>query len=335
MIKQIKQKLMGYLSVFFLLVLSCQSYSAQISKAEFDRLVWINKVLLGHIGEMEAEFKNSPALKKYRKEYFAAIATKQIRSVSTKEMIHYINNARFVFLGDEHTTTESQLNTIKILNLMRTNKAPVTLILEWIDESHQPEIDDFLAGKLSLKDLRTKIAFDQDWGFSWASYSKILSAAKRMKVPILLVERLKKRHSLSERDIYIANKIKLNADKNKEMRFLTVYGEYHLLGHNHLTEKCAKLGLTPQLIMIGDAPSVYWKLLEKTLNPDKVEFAHLNNNVFYIRNGTPVERNFSYRSYLMKMLGWNQNDFAEKITRDDIKPKAVAQTNFERLHQKQ
>jgi hypothetical protein len=329
----IKRKSPVYLLVFFLLVLTCQAFSAQISKAEFDRLVLVDKLLLGQIGEMEAEFENSPALKKYRVEYLATVASKQIKPVSTQEMIKNIDAARFVFLGDEHTTAESQLNTIKILGLMRKNKAPVTLVLEWIDESHQADIDAFLAGKLPLKNLRGKIAFDKDWGFSWTSFGKILSAAKKMKVPILLVERLKKRYSLGDRDTHIAGKIKLNADKNKEMRFLTVYGEYHLLGPDHLTEKCAQLGLKSQLIMVGDAPGVYWKLLGRTMDPDKVEFAHLKNNVFYIRNGTPVERSFSYRSYLMKVLGWSQDDFDEKITRADITAKAAAQANFDRLHQ--
>lgn len=326
-------KLPLYILVVLLLAVACQVESATISKNEFNRLMLVEKLLLGQIGEMEAEFENSPSLKKYRVEYLATVASKQIKEVSTQEMVKNIDAARFVFLGDEHTTAESQMNTIKILSLMRKNKAPVTLVLEWIDESHQADVDAFLAGKLPLKNLRSKIAFDKDWGFSWTSYAKILSAAKKMRVPILLVERLKKRHSLGDRDTHIAGKIKLCADKNKEMRFLTVYGEYHLLGPDHLTEKCARLGLKSQLILVGDAPGVYWKLLGKSMDPEKVEFAQLKNNVFYIRNGTPLERSFSYRSYLMKVLNWTQADFDEKITRADISPKAAAQANFDRLHQ--
>lgn len=321
------------LLAILIILLPLSLSAAKISTQEFERLRLVDKLLKAQIGEMEAEFENSPSLKKYRVEYLATVASKQLKPLAAEQMLKHINSARCVFLGDEHTTAESQQNTVKILALMRRAKAPVTLVLEWIDESYQPVVNDFLAGKVPLKDMRRKIAFDKDWGFSWTAYSRILSAAKKMKVPVLLVERLKKRHSLSDRDTYIAKKIAAAAEKNAEMRFLTVYGEYHLLGPDHLSEKCNKLGLKSQLIIVGDAPEVYWKLLGKSMDPDQVEFAHLKENVFFIRNGTPLERSLSYRNYLMKVLGWSQSDFDEKIGAAEIKPKAAAQTSFERLHQ--
>ena len=307
--------------------------AAPISKDEFSRLRLTDKLLKAQIGEMESEFEASPSLDKYRVEYLATVACKSPSPVSDAQMLQIINKARFVFLGDEHTTAESQRNTINVLNIMKKAAAPVTLVLEWIDESHQKDINLYLAGKLPPKDLRKTIAFDKDWGFSWADYARILGAAKKLKVPVLLVERLKKRHNLSERDSYIAAKIAADAKKKPEMRYLTVYGEYHLLGPGHLTEKCSKLGLKQQLIIVGDAPEVYWKLLAKTMDPDKVMFARLKENVFFIRNGTPLERSYSYRNYLMKILGWKQSDFDERISAKDIVPvSAAATSNFEALH---
>lgn len=333
---QIKYVLKSFRLPFLLLIafIGCSSlFAAKISKDELARLQLTNKLLLAQIGEMESEFASSPALKKYRVEYLATVACKTPKSVTVNEISQQLSKARFVFLGDEHTTAESQRNTAKILAMMVGQKKPVTLVLEWIDESHQKEVDLFLAGKLPAKDLRGKIAFDKDWGFSWPEYGKILAAAKKMKVPVLLAERLKKQVSLSERDTYIAKKIAEDAGKKPEMRYLTVYGEYHLLGPGHLTEKCSKLGLKSQLIIVGDAPDVYWKLLIQTMDPDKVKFAHLKDNVFFIRNGTPLERSLSYRNYLMKVLGWKHSDFDERISAADIAPRAAATANFDSLHQ--
>ncbi|MFZ5952185.1 MAG: ChaN family lipoprotein [Candidatus Rifleibacteriota bacterium] len=323
------------LSLLFLLLLAniAPVFGGKISKAEFDRLRMVDKLLKAQIGEMETEFKASPALDKYRVEYLATVACKTPKAVSAAQIAKILDQSRFVFLGDEHTTAESQKNTINVLNLMKKNNRPVTLVLEWIDESHQEVINQFLAGQVPGTELRKKIAFDKDWGFSWTDYSKILAAAKKLKVPILLVERLKKRHSLSERDTYIAGKIAEDAKKNEQMRYLTVYGEYHLLGPGHLTEKCSKLGLSSQVILVGDAPEVYWKLLAQTMDPDQVEFAQLKGNVYFIRNGTPLERSMSYRNYLMKILGYKASDFEDRVGATDIIPKAGAAASFDELHQ--
>jgi hypothetical protein len=235
-------------------------------------------------------------------------------------------------LGDEHTTNQSQINTANVLRMMRATKEPVTLVIEWVDISFQKEIDAFLAGSLPLKDLRARISYDKLWGFSWTSYAKILSAAKQQKTPILLVERLKGNHSLADRDSFITATIVAHAKKAANMRYLVVYGDYHILGDGHLSSQLAKAGLKPQIILIGDAADTYWKLLGKGKDPAKIGFASLNNGIYYIRNGTPLERSLSYRDYLMKMLGYKKSDFEEWVGPADIVPQAGGRNNFEALH---
>jgi uncharacterized iron-regulated protein len=318
----------------FALLLNSSTQAAKISKAEFDRLRLTEKILRSHIGEMESEFQSSNALAKYKKEYLVSIATRKPEPINDNEMIERINNARFVFLGDEHTTNASQKATLFVLKIMlKKCDAPVTLVLEWIDESQQSKVDQFLEGKISLSALRKKIDFDKDWGFSWKNYSAVLAAAKRYKLQILLVERLKKRHSLKNRDTYISAKLAENANKNPSSRYLVIYGEYHLSGPNHLPHKCSKLGLKSQIILVGEAPEIYWKLLGQTKDPNQIGFAHLKKNLYYINSGTPLERSFSYRAYLMNILDYEADDFGDYIAKGDILPKAAAASNFDRLHQ--
>ncbi|GAB4275075.1 MAG: hypothetical protein Kow0029_15920 [Candidatus Rifleibacteriota bacterium] len=327
------QKFIKILSILlFSIFLGAALFAAKISKAEIERLRRVEKLLKTQISQMESEFEASASLSKYRIEYFATVACRNPIPVPDAQMSALLAKAQNVFLGDEHTTAESQKNTIAIMAMMRKNKAPLTLVIEWIDESYQSELDEFLAGKLSLKDLKNKIRFSKNWGFSWANYSKILTAAKRMKVPILLVERLQKPHSLGDRDTYISGKIDSHKAQHENMRYLIVYGEYHLLGPNHLTDKCHKLGIIPDIILVGDAPDTYWKLLEKLEDPDRISFAKLKGIVYYIKNGTPLERSFSYRKYLMKILGWTEADFEDEIHAGDIVPKSASTINFDRLH---
>ncbi len=308
------------------------SFAAEISKDEFNRLRAIEKTLRGHIAEMEKQFKPSASLKKYTAEYLAAIPTTSIKPLADEKMADILATARYVLLGDEHTTPASQANTVLVLKMMRRSKDPLTLVIEWVDVSFQKEIDAFLAGKLTLDSLKSKISFAKLWGFSWADYAKILMAAKKLQVPILLTERLKDTHSLADRDSFITAKIVAHAKTSPGMRYLIVYGDYHIIGPGHLSEKAAKAGLKPQLRLIGDGGEVYWKLLGKLKDPEKIGFADLGGDTYYIQNGSPLERSLSYRNYLMKLLGCSKADFEEWVGPSDIKPRSGRSNSFDSLH---
>lgn len=321
-----------YLVIAAILLATCLN-AANISKEEFNRLRRVEKVIKTQIDEMESELKTSKSLAKYKKEYLAAVPATTPKPVSETEMAKLLAESPMVLIGDEHNTDRSQQNTVMVLKLMKTGQKPVTLVIEWIDISHQADVDSFLSGKMPLKDLRAKTGFDKLWGFSWASYSKVLNAAKALKTPVLLVERLKgAQKSLYERDDFITATIAAHAKKNPDMRYLVAYGDYHILGKDHLAEKLAKAGFKNQLSLIGDAEETWWKLLGSLKDPAKIGFAALSSNVYYMFSGTPLERNLAYRNYLMKMLGYKKNDFDEWVGPADIVPLNSAAGSFNQLH---
>lgn len=305
--------------------------AGEISKEEFSRLRLVEKILKSHISEMETHIKPSASLKKYMKEYEAAVPKTAPRPVTDAEMAKILADAKYVLLGDEHTTSTSQKNTVLVLKMMKASKEPLTLVIEWVDVSFQKDIDAFLAGKIPVKDLRGKISFDKLWGFSWTDYAKILTAAKQLKTPVLLVERLKGTHSLSDRDTFITSTISTHSKQHAGMRYLIVYGDYHILGPDHLSDKLEKAGFKPQTLLIGDAGDTYWKLLGKMKDPDKIGFSDLGKNIYYIVNGTPLERSLSYRNYLMKLLGFTRSDFDEWVGPAEIKPRS-GKNDFNSLH---
>ncbi|HNX78002.1 MAG TPA: ChaN family lipoprotein [Candidatus Rifleibacterium sp.] len=306
--------------------------AAEISKEEFNRLRDVEKTLRSQISEMETQLKPSASLKNYTKEYQAAVPKASPQPLTDAEMAKILAGARYVLLGDEHTTARSQANTVLVLNMMRAAKEPLTLVIEWVDISFQKEIDAFLAGKLTLDALQGKISFAKLWGFSWKDYARILAAAKRLKVQVLLTERLKSTHSLADRDTFITTTIAAHSKTCPGMRYLVVYGDYHILGAGHLADKMAKAGFKPQLRLIGDAGEVYWKLLGKVKDPEKIGFAGLGSDIYYILNGTPAERSLSYRNYLMKLLGYGKDDFEELLGPADIKPRQDVSRSFDSLH---
>jgi len=322
-----------FLSVLITAAITSALQAAAISKDEFNRLREVHATIGSQIEEMESDLKTSKSLEKYKKEYLSAIPAASPKPIIEAEMAKKLADAPFVLLGDEHTTDRSQQNTATVLKLMKTGNKPLTLVIEWLDISHQKDIDIFLAGKMSLSDLRTKTGFDKLWGFSWTSYSKVLNAAKSTRTPVLLVERLKgPQKSLNERDDFITATIKSHAQKNPGMRYLVVYGDYHILGKDHLADKLSAAGFKNQMCLIGEAGETWWKLLGTLKDPSKIGFAFLGSNIYYIFSGSPLERSLSYRNYLMKILGFKKGDFEEWIGPADIVPAASSANDFDKLH---
>lgn len=304
----------------------------KISLQEFKRLKQVESILLENISLMESELEPSATFTKYKKEYLNSIPKTSPKLVSNSVLTNLLSKASFIFLGDEHTTLRSQQNTCKLLKLMKQGKRPITLVLEWVDISFQNEIDLYLAGKMSLTNLKKKINYQKLWGFQWKGYANIIKTAKLLKTKVLLVERLKKKHSLLVRDSFIVKKISENYKSNPNMRYLIVYGDYHIFGPNHLSEKAMKAGLYPQIIFLGDAPNAYWSILKQTMDPAKIGIAQMKKGVFYIPNGTPLERSFSYQNYLADLLGYDETDFEYWVDKSQITPQQSRHSRFDSLH---
>jgi hypothetical protein len=318
--------------LFFLLVVSASVVAAPISPTECQRLIRVADTIRGHIKQLEKQLKPSTELVRYEKAFTAGIPTGAPKPVSLSAFAGMLKQSRVVLLGDEHATTESQTNTLEVLKFMSVGSRPLVLVIEWIDFSQQKLVDRFLAGEIPLEEMRKKIRFDQDWGFSWNSYRRILAAAKKLKVSILLTERLKAKPGLSERDSLIAGDVVRYAKKNPAARFLIVYGEYHILGANHLAARLAKAGLKPDMKITGEAESVYWKILQQTLDPETVQAAALSGGVFFLRSGTPLERLVANRKYLMKLTETRAGDFPDWVPDRDAVPVLKSQERFHELH---
>ena len=330
-----RQKLWAFLAPALLLALVAPAFlaAAPITSQEYQRLTGAARIVRANITELESQLKVSTSLVRYEKEFKAAVPRGAPKLVTMAALAETLKNARLVVMGDDHATTESQTNTVEALQFMKAGSAPLVLVIEWIDVSRQKEVDRFLAGGITLTQLRQSIQFDKDWGFSWKSYSRILTAAKKLKVPVLLTERLKSKPSLAQRDTMIANDIAAYGKAHPGTRFLIVYGEFHVLGPDHLGEKLAKAGMKPDVKLIGEAEPVYWKLLQKTLDPAAVKVADLGGGIFYLRGGSPLERMLAYRKYLMKIIGYRADDFEDWVSDKDAAPVLKSVERFQQLHQ--
>lgn len=302
-----------------------------VTREEVARLRAVNETLKANIAEMEADLTASPALAAYEKEFYKALPDAAPRPLTEAQWAQALAAAKVVMLADDHATPLSQANTVKTLSLMARGARPLALVIEWIDRRHQATVDRYLAGDMPAVELGKRIEFAKTWGFSWPAYLKVLEAAKKLKVPVLLVERLYEKPTLGKRDAFITADIKAYRAKHPSARLLVVYGEYHTLGKGHLTDRLDTAGIPADMVIVGDAEGAFWSLLERTLDPDLIEQAHLSGRVHYRKFGTPLERRAAYRRYLMKLLGFSADDFETFATDREIRPIPVKARKFEAL----
>ena len=274
--------------------------------------------------------KRSPSpLKTYFDEYEAVLKGRAHTPLTTSTVSTMLSTAQCVMQGDFHLAPQSQEMTINILEMMSAGEGHITVVLEWIDVSFQKEVDAYLANKyddekqmLLLEQLKKDIHYETCWSFPWENYYPILLAIKRLDAAVLLTDNRIHRPGIRVRDKEAAEAIcKLHKEKPLE-RLLVVYGETHLLGSDHLSEKMAIGGFQPDIIMNGRNEKLFWRALEKYGKFDTMAFLDLGDLIFedgadpyktstliYFLAGNPVDRK---RARLMSSIIAKKRDASGK-----------------------
>lgn len=313
------------------LVVVAASLAAPLDPAAIEARMEVSRKLLEQIVQIEAVFEDTGSLARYEREYLKALAARPASPVAEKILFQRLATSPYVFVSDVHNCADSQGLTLEVMRAVAAGPGPVTLVLEWVDRRFQGDVDAFLAGKITLSTLRRRICYEQYWSFPWTSYRRVLDEAKRLGLAILLSEDLENDHGLAERDAAICDTVATHRDANPGMRYMVVYGAYHLLGPRHLTARLATRGLTPQVIIVDESDTHYWATLKAVKDPDLIEALDLGDGVFYVERGSPVERHRAYRNFLMSLTGWEEEDFDESLD-EILAPLVERRSAFDAIH---
>jgi hypothetical protein len=255
------------------------------------------------IEELNAEISMPKSFLTYEKEYYNALLDKSYTPVTDEAVSTSIKDAKVIVMSDNHKNDQSQQNTIRILK-QKAETQPLTLVIEWIDLSFQPLVNQYLMDEMTLDELKNKINFEKHWPFSWDSYSRILKTAKSLKVAVLLVENLKEHNSLVDRDARIIKMVLNHSTLHKDMTYLIAYGTYHTLGKNHLRQQFSK-HFEPVVTFVGNADKAFWDGLFKTKDLEEMESFQLGEDIYYLHSDSPHKRLEKERLYYLELLGYS------------------------------
>lgn len=174
-----------------------------------------------------------PSLDRYEKEYRHDLKSPGRKS-SLSNLARAISKADLIYVGDDHTLTQSRESFLFLLQRAFRHRKHLTIGLEMVHAEDQETLDRFLQGKLSEPAFLKAIRYWERWGFDWESYRKILLFAKKNQLSVLALNHEGRgSDALRKRDEKAAKKIVDFLGSQAGSTLFVLFGEQHV-SESHL-----------------------------------------------------------------------------------------------------
>jgi len=101
------------------------------------------------------------------------------RQLDTEVFWTELAKARAICIGEDHTNPHHHWVQLEIVRQLakRGTGAPFALGLEMIQRPFQGPLDDYAARRIDAAALRTRVGWEERWGYDWGFYGPTLDAA--------------------------------------------------------------------------------------------------------------------------------------------------------------
>lgn len=101
------------------------------------------------------------------------------------QVLPELAQANIVYLGETHDNPEDHKNQLKIIQKLYKRNPKISIAMEMFQRPYQEVVNEYLAGKLTEKELIQKSEYQTRWGFHWQNYAPILKFAKEKQLPVI------------------------------------------------------------------------------------------------------------------------------------------------------
>jgi Haem-binding uptake, Tiki superfamily, ChaN len=260
--------------------------------------------------EREIRIVDRIARRKYLRDFRDAYRSYEC-VVSPNEVRREIAKAGTVLVGDYHALPNSQRYLASLLRDYGFNQRSVVLGVETIFSRDQHILDEWLSGEIDEDELRQRIRFDLDWGYDWAPFYELLSAARDHEAAVYGLDCMPRddMRKIGARDRHAADKIGELRRRHPDALILVLFGESHLAPHHLPLVLRKRLPCEPVLTVLQNIDDLYWHAAGEA--GDHVEAVQVRKddreNILCVFNATPLEKYEHYRLWLDRW-GRNGND---------------------------
>ena len=242
-------------------------------------------------------------LKRYRGAHTRASSSYRELS-SFAAMTAAAARANVVYVGDYHTSKQSQKVFLKLAKRLHEAGRAQVIALELLQKKHQPAIDKFLAGQCGEAAFLEAIRFRKNWPFdNWENFRPIFQFARETGTRVVGIDaKIDGRNSLSLRDAFAGEVIAKAIGENPDATVLVLIGDLHI-APSHLpaaTDRALgakRLPRSKPLLVFQNSERIYWKLAAAGLERS-AEVVRVAENAFCVMNTPPIILQQTYLNWL-------------------------------------
>jgi len=227
------------------------------------------------------------------------------KTLTPEQVRGEIVKADIVLVADYHALPSSQRYLASLIGDPEVHRRPVVLGVETIFSRDQHIVDEWRRGEIEEAELRQRIRFDFDWGYDWAPFYELLSAARDHAVGLYGLDCMPREdlRKIGARDRHAAEKIGEIRGRHPDALVLVLFGESHL-APRHLPARVREhLPKERMLTALQNVDALYWRAAGEP--SDHVEAVRVAEDVVCVFNATPLEKYENYRLYLNR---WGRDE---------------------------
>ena len=219
-------------------------------------------------------------------------------------------------VGDYHALPASQKFAAELLEKCARER-PVVLAAEAVLSRDQQILNAWWRREIREDELRRRLRFDRDWGYSWAPFYELLSSARDHAEGVYGLD-CRPREDLRRirsRDRHAAAKIREIRERHPRALIVVVFGESHM-APQHLPRALREmLPDDKQLVLLQNVDALYLQAVAEQATVADFAGVAMGNDAVCVFNASPLEKYESYRLCLERWRAENdaQRDFAPAI----------------------
>ena len=106
-----------------------------------------------------------------------------------------------LWLGEHHNAArDHNLQELVLQSLHQNREGPLAIGLEQVQIQFQPILDDFVAGKLSLEQLRQGVEWNTRWNWSFDNYAPVFRLSQKLRITLIALNVNSEDLALVEKD---------------------------------------------------------------------------------------------------------------------------------------
>src|SRR6267378_2952883 len=262
------------------------------------------------IASVEREIRaiDPASRRKYLRDFREAYRSYE-RVLAPSDVRREIAKAGIVLVGDYHALPNSQRYPASLLRDPELHQRPIVLGVETIFSRDQHILDEWSRGEIDEDELRLRIRFELDWGYEWAPFYELLSAARDHGASIYGLDCMPREdlRKIGARDRHAAGKIAKLRRRNPDALIIVLFGESHLAPQHLPALLQQQLPAERMLTVLLNVDALYWLAAGEAR--DHVEAVQVRKdvreNVVCVFNATPLEK---YENYRLCLDRWKRED---------------------------